>query len=218
MRRIRIAGLCVVAVIGTSATMVVPASAALPEFTAPFPKTFTSTSKGSLLETTGGKKTKCSADSSFGEITGPQNGVMTMIFTNCKLNKVPCNTPGLVPGSIATNLLSMKIYYINKAKKEVGIDLVEAAGAPFLEYGCGSAVFARVQGSVIGKVKPKNKLVTPSETFKLVFKQSLGIQEISNLEGGPIDILETYFGGPFETTGLRSTEHILFGEPVTLIA
>jgi hypothetical protein len=218
MRRIRIAALCAMVVLGTSAALVTSASAALPEFTAPFPKTFTATSKGSLLETVGGKKTKCSADSGFGEITGPQNGFFTIIFTGCKLNKVPCNTPGLVPGAIATNLLSMKMYYINKAKKEVGIDMVEAAGLPFLEYGCGTAVLARVQGSVIGKIKPKNKLVTPSETFKLVFKQSLGIQEVSNLEGGPIDILETSFGGPFETTGLKSTDQILFGEPVTPIA
>jgi hypothetical protein len=218
MRRIRIAALCVAAVFGTSAAEVATASGALPEFTAPFPKAFTATSKGSLLETVGGKKTKCSADSAFGELTGPQSGVMTIVFAGCKLNKVPCNTPGLTPGSIATNLLSMKIYYINKAKKVVGIDLVEAAGLPFLEYGCGTAVFATVQGSVVGKIKPRNKLVTPSETFKLVFKQSLGIQEISNLEGGPIDILETSFGGPFETTGLKSTDQILFSEPVMLIA
>jgi hypothetical protein len=218
MRLTRIAALCVVAVFGTSAATAASASAALPEFTGPFPKTFTATSKGGLLETVGGNKTKCGADSAFGEITGPQNGFMTIVFSKCKLNKVPCNTPGLVPGSIATNLLTMKIYYINKAKKLVGVDLVEAAGLPFLEYGCGSSVFATVQGSVIGKLQPRNKLVTPAETFKLVFKQSLGIQEISNLEGGPVDILETSFGGPFETTGLKSTEQILFTEPVTLIA
>jgi hypothetical protein len=95
---------------------------------------------------------------------------------------------------------------------------VQAAGAPFLEYGCGSATLARVVGSVIGRITPINKLVTPSETFKLKFAQALGIQKISNLEGGPIDVLETSFGGPFETTGLASTDLILFGEPVKLIA
>ncbi len=143
---------------------------------------------------------------------------MTIIFTGCKLNKIPCNTPGVVPGSIATNSLSMRIYYINKAKKEVGIDLVQAAGAPFMEYVCGSGLFARVQGSVIGKITPINKLVTPAETFKLKFAQTFGIQKIANLEGGPVDVLETSFGGPFETTGLKSTDLILFGTPVKLIA
>ncbi len=218
MKRISITGLCLVSTFAISAVMAGSTSAALPEFTGPFPKTFTSTSKGSLLETVGGKKTKCTADTNFGELTGPQNGSMTIIFTGCKLNKVPCNTPGLVPETIATNPLSMKIYYINKAKKQVGIDLVQAAGAPFLEYGCGSATLARVVGSVIGRITPINKLVTPSETFKLKFAQALGIQKISNLEGGPIDVLETSFGGPFETTGLASTDLILFGEPVKLIA
>lgn len=215
MKRISITGLCLVAIFATS---VATASAVLPEFTGPFPKTFTSTSKASLLETVGGSKTKCNADSAFGEITGPQNGSMTITFIGCKLNKVPCNTPGATPGTIATNALSMKINYINKANKEVGVDLVEGSGAPFIEYGCGSAMFARVLGSVIGRIRPINKLVTPSETFKLHFGQSLGVQKIPNLEGAPIDVLETSFGGPFEATGLRSTDLILFGEPVKLIA
>jgi hypothetical protein len=217
MRRLRGAGFCVATVVAVGAATA-SASAALPEFTGPFPKAFTSTSKGSRLETVGGNKTKCAADTNFGEISGPQTGSMTIIFTGCKLNKVPCNTPGTVPGTIATNALSMKIYYINKAKKQVGIDLVEATGAPFLEYGCGSATFVTVQGSVIGKVTPVNKLVTPSNVFKLRFAQSLGVQKISNLEGGPLDVLESSFGGPFETTGLKSKDLILFSEPVTLIA
>jgi hypothetical protein len=108
MKRISITGLCLVSTFAISAVMAGSTSAALPEFTGPFPKTFTSTSKGSLLETVGGKKTKCTADTNFGELTGPQNGSMTIIFTGCKLNKVPCNTPGLVPETIATNPLSMR--------------------------------------------------------------------------------------------------------------
>jgi hypothetical protein len=218
MKRMGVAGLCLVSVLALSASMAVSASAVLPEFTGPFPKTFTATSKGSRLETVSGIQTKCTGDTAFGEITGAQNGSMTITFTGCKLKKVPCNTPGATPGTIATNSLSMKMYYVNKAKKAVGIDLVEASGAPFLEYGCGSATFARVVGSVIGRIKPVNKLVTPSETFVLRFVQNLGVQKIANLEGGPIDVLETSFGGPFEGTGLESTDFLLFGEPVALLA
>ena len=215
MKRLSIAGLCLGAIFAASTAT---ASAVLPEFTGPFPKTFTATSKASLLEAVGGTKTKCTSDSAFGELTGPQNGSMTIIFTGCKVNKIPCNTPGATPGTIATNALSMKIDYINKAKKQVGIDLVEAAGALFLEYGCGSSVLARVQGSVIGKIGPINKLVTPSATFKLTFAQALGVQKFPKLEAAPIDVLETSFGGPFEQTGLASTDLILFGEPVKLVA
>jgi hypothetical protein len=215
MKRMSIAALCVVSVFAASTAT---ASAALPEFTGPFPKTFTASSKVTLLETVGGAKTKCTSDSAVGELTGPQTGSMKITFSGCNLNKVPCNTPGATPGTIATNLLSMKMDYISKAKKLVGIDLVEGSGGFFLEYGCGSATFAEVGGSVIGKIAPINKLVTPSETFKLTFTQKLGVQKFPNLEAAPIDVLETSFGGPFEGTGLASSELILFGEPVTLLA
>lgn len=218
MKRMSIAGLCLLVVFATIAATATSASAALPEFSGPFNKTFTSTSKTSVLETVGGIAVKCTADTNFGEITGPQTGFVTIIFTGCKLGKVPCNTPGAAPGVIATATLSMKVNYINKAKKEVGIDLVEAAGAPFLSYGCGPVLRGVVIGSVIGRITPINKLVTPSETFILKFAQAIGVQKPLKLEGAPIDVLETSFGGPFEQTGLSSTDLILFGEPVTLIA
>lgn len=218
MKRMSVVGLCLLAMFATSAATAVSASAALPEFSAPFSKTFTSTSKTSVLETVGGVAVKCSASTNTGEITGPQTGSMSIVFTGCKLGKVPCNTPGAVPGVIATASLSMKVGYINKAKKEVGIDLVEGSGAPFLTYGCGPVLRGVVIGSVIGKITPTNKLVTPSETFILKFTQTVGVQKPVKLEGAPIDVLETSFGGPFEQTGLSSTDRILFGEPVTLFA
>jgi len=217
MKRMRVMGLCLVAVFAVGAATAASASA-LPEFTGPFPKAFTSTSKASLFETVGANKTKCSADTNSGAITGPQSGEIKIVFTGCKLGKTPCNTLGVPPGTIATSLLSMRIGYINKAKKEVGADLVEPAGLPILEYGCGSSVFVHVVGSVIGRITPINKLVTPSGVFKLKFAQALGVQKIPSLEASPVDILESSFGGPFEVTGLASTDAILFGEPVTLLA
>lgn len=216
MKRMRVMGVCLVAVLAVGAATATVASA-LPEFTGPFPKTFTSTSKASLFETVGGTKTKCTADTNTGAITGPQSGEIQIMFTGCKLGKTPCNTPGAAPGTIVTNMLSMTIGYINKAKKVVGADLVEPTSG-FLAYGCGPLIFVRVQGSVIGRITPINKLVTPSEVFKLKFAQALGAQKYPNLEASPVDILESSFGGPFEVTGLASTDAILFGEPVTLLA
>lgn len=218
MKRMSVAGLCLLVMAATSAGTAVSASAALPEFSAPFSKTFTSTSKTSVLETVGGVAVTCTADTNSGEITGPQTGSMSIVFTGCKLGKVPCNTPGAAPGVIATATLSMKMNYINKAKKEVGIDLLEAAGAPFLSYGCGPVLRGTVIGSVIGRITPINKLVTPPEKFILKFAQAIGVQKPVKLEGAPVDVLETSFGGPFEQTGLASTDLILFGEPVKLIA
>lgn len=94
---------------------------------------------------------------------------------------------------------------------------MEAAGAPFLSYGCGPVLRGVVIGSVIGRITPINKLVTPREKFILKFAQAVGVPKPLKLEGAPIGILETSFGGPSEQTGLASTNLILVGEPVKLI-
>jgi hypothetical protein len=216
MRRMRVVGLCLVAILAVGAATAASASA-LPEFTGPFPKAFTSTSKASLLETVSGKKTKCAADTNTGKITGPQSGEIQITFTGCKLGSAACNTPAAAPGTIITSMLSMRIGYINKAKKEVGADLVEPTSG-FLAYGCGPLLFVKVTGSVIGRITPVNKLVTPSAVFKLKFQQAVGVQKVPSLEASPVDILESSFGGPPEVTGLASTDAILFGEPVKLLA
>src|ERR1700694_3391706 len=190
MKRVRSLGLCLVASVAVSATTAASASAALPEFTGPFSKPFTSTIKASSFETVGGVKLQCKAGTDTGEIVGPQNGSMKMVFTGCQLKKVPCNTPGAAAGVIATNLLTMKINYISKPKKQVGVDLLEPGGGPFMTYGCGPTLRGVVVGSVIGRIGPINKLVTPSATFPLSFMQTAGIQKVTKLEGQPPDILE----------------------------
>jgi hypothetical protein len=217
MKRIRVGGLSLAAVAAVMAFSGASASA-LPEFSAPFGKPFTSTSKASLFETVGGSKLMCKADTNTGEVTGPQSGVITITFTGCKLTGIPCNTPGMAPGTIATNLLTMTIGYINKANKEVGVDLVEPFGGGFLNYGCGPTLFAKVQGSVIGRITPINVKVKPGKVFTLHFTQSKGVQKPVKLEGGPVDVLETSFGGPFVESGLMSTDKVKFGEVVELKA
>jgi hypothetical protein len=118
-------------------------------------------------------------------------------------------------------VLAMTVGYINKASKIVGIDLTEPFGGPVLLFYCGTpapGIRVMAVGSVIGRITPVNKLVTPSETFKLRFAQLGGIQKVQNLEGEPKDTLEVSFGGPLENAGFGSEDKILFAEPVTLSA
>lgn len=218
MRRTRVIGLALAATLSVAAVTAGSALAALPEFSGPFSKPFTSSSKSALFETVGGKKLKCTSVANSGEITSPNTGTITITFSGCKLGKLQCNTPGAAPGTIVTSLLQVAIHYINQAKKIVGADLFEPGGSPIMSYACGPAIRGIVIGSVIGRLTPINKLVIPSAVFKLVFQQTLGNQKYPNLEGGPIDILETSYGGPFEATGLASVDSILFAEPVTLFA
>ena len=223
MKPTRLIGLCLLTTTLAAAVAAASASAALPEFTAPFPKTFTVASNGSLFETAKGTKVKCLSDVASGEVTGEKTGTIQIIFKECASKKVPCNTPGVPPGEIPTAMLSFTVGYINKSAtpREVGIDLLPSAGGPFMEYACGSAVNGIVIGSVIGRITPINKKVTPPKFFPLKFKQTAGTQLVQNLEGEPKDTLETSFsgpGGPFEATGLTSVEKISFGEIVSLIA
>lgn len=218
MRRIRIAGLCTTLLLALGGAAAQSSSAALPEFSAPFGKTFTSSSGQARLRAVGGKRVICAASTDAGEISGPKAGSVTITWTGCTLQKTPCFTPGSAPGEIVSPTYAMTVGYINKANKTVGIDLTEPSGGPFLLFTCKLGTRVLVLGSVIGVITPVNKLVTPSETFLLRFQQKGGIQQVPNLEGEPTDTLEVSFLGPFQKAGLRMADSILFGEPVTLSA
>jgi len=216
MSRIRAVALCLVAAFVMSAAP--SALAALPEFSPPFPKTFTSTSKASTLETVGKTKVKCTADTDAGQITGPNTGNVTIKFTGCETKGFACNSPGAAAGEIASHGLSSTVGYVNRKTKEVGIDYSNPAGAILAEFQCGN-VLGVVRGSVIGKITPVNNVVKPPGHFTVKFSQKAGTQKITKFAGKPIDILETALnGGPFEPSGLSSTDLIRFAEPVVIKA
>jgi hypothetical protein len=217
MSRLRTVALCLIAMFAIGAVSAASASA-LPEFTGPFPKPFSSTSKTSILETVGKTKVKCTADTNAGEVTGPTTGLVRIRFTGCESKTFPCNSPGAAAGEIVTTVLSGILGYVNRETKEVGLDLSNPAGALLAEFQCVNLRFA-VRGSVIGKVTPVNKPVIPPSRFIVKFVQKAGKQSIMKLAGGPVDILETSVnGGPFEPSGLSSTDALLFKEPVVINA
>ena len=218
MTRIRRLGLCCIAVLALSASVTASASAALPEFV-PSPMPFAATSGATTLDTVSGATIRCVSDTATGEVTGPKGGTVTIRFTGCELVTLGlvCNTVGVPPGEIVTASLLMTLGYINEVKKEVGIDLSTATGAPLMEFMCGS-LRVLVDGSVIGKATPVNKLIKPAGHLTLKFSQSSGKQKPTKFEGGPIDVLSTSFGGPFLESGLASTETIKFPAPIMITA
>jgi hypothetical protein len=217
MTRIRTVALCLGATVAASA-FGASSAAALPEFTGPFPKAFTSTSKTSVLETVGKTKVKCLADTNVGEITAPMNGHVTIRFTGCETKGFPCTSPGAAAGEIVTFPLIATLGYVNRETKEVGLDLANPAGAFVAEFQCVN-ILAAVKGSVIGKITPVNKLVKPPSRFAVKFAQKGGKQAIVKFAGGPLDILETSLnGGPFEPSGLASNDMLSFGAPVEIKA
>jgi hypothetical protein len=193
--------------------------AALPEFSGPFPNSFTAKSGVTTLETTSKALIHCVTDTGTGELSGAKTGSVTLTFTGCELVTLalPCNTAGLPPGEIVTTTLLMTLGYINEPKKEVGIDLSTATGGPLMKFFCGP-LETTVKGSVIGKVTPVNKLIKPPGHFTLKFTQATGHQKPSHFEAGPIDVLSTSFGGPPLESGLASTDSLAFGLPLIIAA
>ena len=219
MTRVRTLGLCCIAMLALGAGATASASAAFPEFTGPFPTPFTSKSGITTLETVKKAVITCKADKGSGEVTGPKTGTMTITFTGCEFVTigVVCNTTGVPPGEIVTAPLVMTLGYINGPKKEVGIDLATATGGPLMEFSCGG-LRVLVDGSVIGKITPVNKVVAPPSHFALRFTQAGGKQKPTKFEAGPTDVLSTSFGGPFAESGLSSPEEVAFAVPTMIAA
>jgi hypothetical protein len=220
MTRLTTGALCLITTLAISAAVAASASA-LPEFTGPFPKPFTSTSKTTILETGGKTKVKCAADTNKGEITGPNAGFVIIKFTGCELKALRCTSQGAAPGEIVTFPLTTTLGYIKKEPKEVGLDLSNPAGAVVAEFLCVNAtVRIVVRGSVIGRITPVNKVVSPGGHFTVKFTQKAGTQQPISFEGMPPDFLETSVkGGPFEPSGLASVDLLSFGAvPVAIKA
>jgi hypothetical protein len=216
MRRIRIAGLCLVAALATSVVAVAGASAALPIFNGPFPKPFKSASKATTIETVGKVTITCQAGTNAGEITGPKTDLLKFRFTGCATRQAPCSNANAA-GEVVTNTLSGTLGYLNKAKREVGIDFI-FPGAAIAEFHCGNLHVAIV-GSIVGRIFPVDKKVSPPSSFILVFVQAGGKQKFTKLEGGSVDVLKSALGGaPLEESGLSSIDAITFAAPTRIKA
>ena len=102
--------------------------------------------------------------------------------------------------------------------KRVGLDL-SAGLVPVTTFTCGPASFV-VEGSVIGRLTPVNKMVMIPNHFKLKFMQKMGKQNPMSFEGEPVDVLQTSINaGPFEESGLSAKDEVFItGGPVEVTA
>ncbi len=191
-------------------------SAALPEFVGSTPLAFTSKLKATTLETVGTLKITCAGGSNAGDVTGPKTLTVRIKFTGCILNGLRCAS-GATAGEIETPPLTGTLGYIKQATKDVGLDLAQPAGAPFMAFTCGEDLPVVVQGSVIGTIKPINKNVAPPKHFTVKFAQKKGKQKPTKFEVGPVDVLSTALGGgPFEESGLASSDELNFVGPLLI--
>jgi len=198
MKRTRIVGLCLVAVMAVSAMAVASASAALPEFvTAHFPVSFSSKNVLPLEPTLhssvlGGSNVSCLMSVDNGEVTGPMSVAKVQVsYVGCKEEGTAnaCTTTGAATGTIITEVIDGLIGYVTGGltAKAVGTELLPEkliGGKPiFAEFTCtGAANKVIVEGCTIGQATPINTLQL---TGNLIFEELAGGgQKYQSIDGG----------------------------------
>ena len=121
-------------------------------------------------------------------------------------------------GEIRTASLGGTLGYISAPMKRVGVDFSSPL-TPITTFMCGPTPFV-VEGSVIGRITPVNKLIAPPAHYILKFIQKAGKQNPMSFEGGPIDVLQTSIGGgPFVESGLAAKDEVfVVGGPTEVTA
>jgi hypothetical protein len=182
------------------------------QLTAEEERTFSGSAGSSTLVTAGHTTITCSTATISGEYTGPKNATVNITFHSCtNSSAAQCQSEPLTKGEIKTLPLDAELGFIKNQVKEgktrisVGLDL--KAQSPFpdlITFECGGVAESnRVDGSVIGRVLPINRMTTVS---KLLYTRSkAGLQQPEKFEGGPKDTLTTTFMTGLESSSGAST-------------
>jgi hypothetical protein len=171
---------------------------------------FTGGGGETVLTALGHPTIKCvAANFVEGEYTGAKTATVTVELQGClDQNGKQCQSPpGINKSEIKMLRAEANLGYTRNEEVEgkkriaVGVDLKPMSPMTSLTtYECtGSGETAAVEGSVIGKLKPVNKMTTETVvTFKTL---STGKQQVESFAGGPKDTLSTTFMKGLETVG-----------------
>jgi hypothetical protein len=135
-----------------------------------------------------------------GEYTGPKNfTIKKLVLQGCRsgLEGECQNKVGSAAGEITFEELDGELGYISHPKKlKVGWDIHPKSGANLAVFECGAEIVSEkslgngasreIQGSVIGKIEPLDRMQT---TLTLVDEVKNGLQVATKFEGGPRDTL-----------------------------
>jgi hypothetical protein len=171
-------------------------------------QTFLGSGGETILATTGHSTIKCIAANFVGEWTGPKTASVTVEFQGCtNAKKEQCQSSPQNKSEIKTLPLEAELGFIKNEPTvvQVGLDLKPTAPlTQLVTYECGSVTeTARVEGSVIGQIKPIDKMTTESNL--IYFARRSGEQVPEQFEGGLKDTLSTTFMSGIESTTAASS-------------
>jgi len=184
-------------------------------------KAYTSSSGASTIETVGGSRLTCAADSGKGEASADSSGTAKLTLTGCEAFGEKCHTSGAAEGEVTLSA-NYELAFTNGVKDEVGLLL--KLTEPTIECGSnclGKAVETlKLRGTGIGGTTPIDEEVVPPKKFAITFSQVKGIQtptEYETEEGAKAKaILELEGSGAkvfkFEQAGISDTDELLFEE------
>jgi hypothetical protein len=163
--------------------------------------TFSGTGAESTLTTVGRPTIKCVAANISGEYTGPKTASVTIEFQACvNSNGQQCQTLSNPNNKSELKMTGEgKLGFIRNEVREgkkiiaVGMDLQpQTPVTPLLAYECGNPLeTSKIEGSVIAKVTPINKMTTVNNL--LFFVRKSGEQLPEKFENEPKDTLTTTF-------------------------
>jgi alpha-tubulin suppressor-like RCC1 family protein len=178
-------------------------------------QTFGGTGGETVLATVGHSTIKCIAANISGEWRGSKTATVQIEFQACTNAKgQQCQSNPQNKSELKTLPLEAELGFIKNEVKEgklilsVGLDLrPQPPGSDLLSYECGSVTeSAHLEGSVIGQIKPIDKMTTESN---LIYNTIRGAQQYEKFEGGPSDTLTTRFQSGLESTYAPSTLKIV---------
>jgi hypothetical protein len=155
-----------------------------------------------IIETVGGRQIECSFIFLEGVVSsGKTTKISKVVMQGCGIlgAKIPCYSNPVEPGTIeSTTALKGELGYIPGSRNEknpyVGWDLKPESetSTTLIEFECGEAKTVpqykvNLEGSVIDRVKPLNKMV--EKKFELLYRQKEGIQNPTSFKGGEEDVL-----------------------------
>jgi len=199
MKRIKMLGLCIVAIFALSATIVATAQAGKYN---EGPVKVLDQGEGTAELGNSVANIKCESHSASSEvISATQANNVVSVYNGCKAAGVPCENTG--PGQITTEKLKGVINWIKKSEGRVGADFRPENTAPesrLASFNCAGFAFVRVYGSIIGEITSATNVMT--ETGHLSFKESGFKNQPEEFEGGPKEFLKAAFEPP--TAGKES--------------
>jgi hypothetical protein len=217
MRKLKVLGAAIIAVVALSAIASAMASAALPEF---LPgnagEKFTGTSGSGTLEVPGEGPIICSSDTVTGENTGAtkKTALALITFKGCKVfGIINAQSLGDAAGTILVHA-ELELCYINKAKKEVGV-LTEVLPVHIEVFGK-LLIVTGDQVAKLEEIKPK-KAGEPGK-FKLTYEQKEGKPKPEGCEGKKEHYSTSINEGEPKESGEQTTEETTYEKAQTLDA